>query len=103
MVNFLGRYMDNLSMVMKPMTDLLSPEMTWIWGKSQQNRFDEKKKMIIESPTLVYYDPNKPTTVSADSSSCGLGGVLLQMHEGKQKPVAYCSRTLEKTECKLIR
>ena len=49
-------------------------------------------------PTLAYFDPNKPTTVSADASSYGIGGVLLQESDGKQHPVAFCSRTLTPTE-----
>ena len=36
--------------------------------------------------------------MSADTSSYGLGGVLLQQHREYWKPVAYCSRRLTDTE-----
>ena len=32
--------------------------------------------------------------VSADASSYGIGGVLMHITDGKQHPVAFCSRTL---------
>ena len=51
-----------------------------------------------ECPTVAYFDPKKPTTVSADASSYCIGGVLLQESDGKQHPVAFCSRTLTPTE-----
>ena len=44
------------------------------------------------------YDPNRDTKVSADASSYGLGGVLLQKWEEEWRPVAYASRSLTPTE-----
>lgn len=42
---------------------------------------------------MLYYDVEKPVTLSVDATSGGLGAVILQ----EQHPVAYGSRTL--TEC----
>ena len=98
MVNHLGQYLPHLSTVTKPLNDLLKTDSVWNWGYEQQEAFTKIKIMVTSAPALAYFDPNKPTTVSADASSYGIGGVLLQESDGKQHPVAFCSRTLTPTE-----
>lgn len=53
----------------------------------------------MKHPTLALFDPERPTTVSADASSYGLGAALLQKQAcGENRPVAYMSRYLSPTE-----
>ncbi len=98
MVNFLGRYLPQLSNVSRPLNELLQAGAIWRWDAPQQVAFNVLKKLVSEAPALAFYDPTKATAVSADASSYGLGGVLLQLHEGTWKPVTCCSRTLTDTE-----
>ena len=98
MVNHLRQYLPHLSTVTKPLNDLLKKDSAWSWGYEQDEAFTKIKAMVTSAPTLAYFDPNKPTTVSADASSYGIGGVLMQVTDGKQHPVAFCSRTLTVTE-----
>lgn len=73
MVNYLGRYLPNLSTILRPLNDLLVEENAWTWGPAQA--FKQAKEMLITAPTFAYFDPAKPTTVSADASNYGIGGV----------------------------
>ena len=94
MINFLGKYAPNLSDTLKPMNELLQKDRVWAWGPPQVQALSKVKEMLTQSPTLAFFDLNKPVTVSADASSYGIGGVLLQ----EDRPIAFCSRTLTSSE-----
>lgn len=89
MVHYLGRYLPNLADVTCPLNDLLRADKALVWGQAQEQAFTKVKQLLTESLIPSFYDGSKPTIVSADASSYGLGGVLLQDHNGELWPVTY--------------
>ena len=65
-----------------------------VMGRITVSGIHKNQRKSVNLSTLAFLDLTKPTTVSSDASSYGIGGVLLQEHDGVMKPVAYCSRTL---------
>ena len=86
--------MPRLQSTIQPLNLLLSKKNAWVWDVA----FEATKQILTTAPILSYFDPTKPTKVSADASSFWLGGVLLQKHDYQWKPVAFCSRTLSSNE-----
>ena len=56
------------------------------------------KKFLTSGPVLVYPNFSKPFVMDVDASNGAVGGVLSQIRDGKEHPVAYCSRALTKCE-----
>lgn len=98
LVNYLGKYIPNLATTGQPLYELLKSHSVWTWGPAQTSAFQQIKGQLTTSPTLKYYDVNKPTAVSADASSYGIGAVLMQLHGQDWRAVAYCSRRLSDAE-----
>lgn len=89
-VNYLGRFIPNMSDVSASLRQLLKKETAWSWTEEQERSFTALRTALTVAPTLRFYDKNKQVTLSVDASSRGTGAVLLQ--EGH--PVAYSSRSL---------
>ena len=78
MVNQLSKFCPQLADKAKPINDLLSSKNDWNWGDSQQKSFSIIKKDLSLAPILALYNPEFPTTVSADASSYRLVAILTQ-------------------------
>lgn len=100
MANHLMRFLPELAEKTRPLRDLLHSKSSWVWGHQQQEAFEAVKHDLESPPTLAYYVPGSPTTLSVDASSYGLGAVLLQESDGRRRPIAYASRALSETEQK---
>ena len=94
LVNYVGKFIPNLSEMTAPMRELLVKNVTWNWGNDQEKAFQKIKEVIVSKRCLAYYDVSKPVRMQVDASRSGIGAVLLQ--EGK--PVAYASKSLTPTQ-----
>ena len=83
----------------KPLRQLLRKDSPWVWEEPQQQAFQQIKGALVSPGVLAYYDPNRPTIISADASSTGIGAVLIQIQEnGARRPISYAFRSLSETE-----
>ena len=94
MVTYLAKFIPNLSQTASPLRALLEKDVEWHWTQQQAMSFESLKKLITEAPVLKYFDPTKPVKISVDSSSKGMGAVLLQ----DEHPVAYASKALTSSQ-----
>lgn len=88
MVQYLSQFIPNVSDVSNPLRKLLEDDVQWHWEEEQRESFIKKKNLLTNAPALKFFDVQKPVTLSVDTSSEGIGAVILQ----DNKPVAYGSR-----------
>ena len=77
MINYQGRFFQNLSAKTEPLRKLLEEKNAFVWDKEQEECFSDLKEMLSREPLLKFYDPDKSIKISSDSSKAGLGAVLL--------------------------
>lgn len=90
MVNYLGKFIRNLSQVTEPLRMLTHKGVKWTWNEEQQQSFESLKKLLSTTPVLKYYEVNKPVKLSVDARSKALGACLLQ----ENQPIAYATKAL---------
>lgn len=98
-VNFLARHIPDRTTLLAPLYELLKADREFLWETAQQDSFEKLKRLLGSPEVLAVYDVRRPTTISCDASSYGIGAVMLQEDaDGNQRPVAYVSRTLTNAE-----
>ncbi|XP_060855198.1 uncharacterized protein K02A2.6-like [Metopolophium dirhodum] len=99
LVNYYGKFVPNMSTVASPLYALLRNNIKFIWGKEQKKGFDEIKKILLSNKVLIHYNTDLELILACDASPVGLGAVLShRLPDGKDKPIAFTSRTLTKSE-----
>ncbi|XP_024921034.1 uncharacterized protein K02A2.6-like [Cynoglossus semilaevis] len=99
MVNYYGKFLQDLSKVLAPLYKLLHNDTKWQWCDEQEKAFNKVKELLHSAKLLVHFDPDKEVTLSCDASPYGVGAVLSHvMGDGSEKPIGYASRTLTAAE-----
>ena len=106
-VSYYRRFIPNFSKIAKPFNKLLQnlegtpsqkKKFKVHWGPDQQEAFETLQRLCTESPILAYADFKAPFILHTYASGDGFGAVLYQVQEGKQRVIAYSSRSLTRSE-----
>ena len=94
MVNFVSIFCPELQRLLKPIYDLMRKGRQFIWGKEQQDAFEEIKGRLQKAPVLHMPDKVGRFQLYSDTSKYTTGGALYQIENGKPKLTAYSSKRL---------
>ena len=99
LINYYGKFVPQLSSILHPLNQLLQQGYQWKWSETCQSAFQQAKETLTSSKVLAHYDPSLPLRLAADASAYGLGAVISHlMPNGNERPIAYASHTLSKSE-----
>ena len=94
MINYLSKYIPNMSELTTPLWSLLKGDVSWAWFAEHDSALTKINTVLSCAPVLQFYDTSLPTTLQVDASKDGLGACLMQQGQ----PVAYTSRALSNSE-----
>ena len=95
--NFYRRFIQNFSHIAKPLNELKGKK-DWKWEEEHQKVFEKLKEEIMSQPVLLLSRREGKFRVETDMSGHAIGGVLFQEQDGKWKPIAFLSRTMQPAE-----
>ena len=95
--NFYRRFIQNFSHMAKLLNELKGKK-EWVWNEDHQKAFDELKEKITSQLVLSLPKREGKFRAETDASGHAIGGVLSQEQEGKWRPIAFLSRTMQLAE-----
>jgi len=99
LANYYRRFIKNFVRIAAPLHVLVRKEQKWKWEQEQEEAFEKLKVVFTTEPVLAIPDINREMRVEADISDYTIGGVLLtKCEDGKWRPVAFISKSLNATE-----
>ena len=99
MVNFVSIFCPELQKLLKPIYDLTRKGRQFVWGKEQQDAFEEIKRRLQKLPVLHMPDKVGRFQLYSDTSKYATGGALYQIQNGKPNFIAYSSKRLPVAAC----
>lgn len=100
LVNFCGKFINNLATLNSPLRELTKSNQEFKWGREQEKAFQKLKESLTNCEVLGFFKKTAKTQIMTDASPVGLGAVLIQIQEGTPRIIAYGSRSLTDVEKK---
>ena len=96
--NYYRKFVKNFAEVAKPLYRLTSKGVKITWEKEHEDAFLLLKTRLLQAPILAFLNFHHPFVIDTDASETALGAVLSQIIDGEERPIAFESTVLRKTE-----
>lgn len=92
MINYYGRFIQNLSAILIPLNTLLQKNVPFKWSRNWRNGMSFSKKQFKSNTVLIHFDPKLPLILATDAN---LTAVLSHRYpDGTERVLQYASQTL---------
>ena len=99
LMNFLSRFIHNLSSETTILRKLTQKNVKWEWGSAEKDAFNYLKNIAMKNTTLAHFSQRHETFLIVDAGPEGVGAILAQQQPDQSlRPVHFASKTLTKTE-----
>ena len=97
MVNFLNMFCPELQKLLKPIYDFTRKSRPFIWGKEQQDSFEEIKCRLNKLSIVYMPSTTGRFHLCSDISKFATERALYQIQNGKPMLITYASKSLPET------
>ena len=66
-VNYLAKFLPNLSTICEPLLKLSCKDASWTWQPEQEAAFKKIKQLVTVAPVLQFCDATKEVTIQCDA------------------------------------
>ncbi|XP_045479182.1 uncharacterized protein LOC123684075 [Harmonia axyridis] len=98
LIGYYRKFIENFSAIAKPLTNLLKKNQKFEWTNKCQKSFDQFKELLSKEPILQFPNFSETFILTTDASNDAIGAILSQGTIGKDLPISYFSKTLNKAE-----
>jgi len=98
LVGYYRKFIPLFSKIAAPLHKLLKKDAKYVWEESHEVAFRTLKQKLTSPPILQYPDLSREFILTTDASNEGAGAVMSHGQIGKDLPIAYASRSFNKTE-----
>ena len=92
------RYVKNFAAIVGPLHALTRKDAVFHWNPDCQDAFDRLKTLLTTSPITALPDFSLPFRLYTDASTAGLGAILAQVREGKERIICCASHSPNQAE-----
>jgi transposase InsO family protein len=98
LASYYRRFVKDFSDLAAPLHQLTSTLVPFEWLDIHDKAFGDLKTRLVTAPVLAFPDFRKQFRLDTDASGVGVGAILTQVIDGRERVIAYASRTLNKQE-----
>ena len=98
LTGYYRRYVMNFGAITGPLHALTRKDAVFHWSPDCQTAFDRLKTLLMTSPITAFPDFSQDFRLYTYASTAGLGAMLAQVRDGKERIICCASRSLNQAE-----
>ena len=98
LAGYYRRYVKNFATITDPLHALTRKDAVFHWSADCQDAFDRLKMLLTTSPITAFPDFSWSFRLYTDASTAGLGAILVQVREGRERIICCTSQSLNQAE-----
>ena len=96
--SYYRRFVKDFAKVAQPLHTLLKKGEQFVWSSACQESFDRLKEILTGPEIMAFPRDMGEYILDTDACDTSIGCVLSQMQDGRERVIAYASRSLNKAE-----